>query len=61
MIWDCNEQVNQRFSWSGQTLRPAHAPGKAIDVKDAWWGAMDGQDLHLWDYQNTWGQTWRWE
>ena len=61
VIWDCNEQANQRFSWSGQTLRPAHAPGKAIDVKDAWWGAMDGQDLHLWDYQNTWGQTWRWE
>lgn len=61
VIWDCNDQGNQRFAWSGQTLRPAHAPGKAIDVKDAWWGAVDGQDLHLWDYQNSWGQTWRWE
>ena len=61
VIWDCNDQANQRFSWSGQTLRPAHAPGKAIDVKDAWWGAVDGQDLHLWDYQGSWGQTWRWE
>lgn len=61
VIWDCNDQANQRFSWSGQTLRPAHAPGMAIDVKDAWWGALDGQDLHLWDYQNSWGQTWRWE
>lgn len=61
VIWDCNDQPNQRFSWSGQTLRPAHAPGKAVDVKDAWWGALDGQDLHLWDYQNSWGQSWRWE
>jgi hypothetical protein len=61
VIWDCNDQSNQRFAWSGQTLRPAHAPGEAIDVKDAWWGAIDGQDLHLWDYQNSWGQTWRWE
>ncbi|HYD79207.1 MAG TPA: ricin-type beta-trefoil lectin domain protein [Paucimonas sp.] len=61
VIWDCNDKTNQRFSWSGQTLRPAHAPGKAVDVKDAWWGAFDGQDLHLWDYQNSWGQTWRWE
>lgn len=61
VIWDCNDKSNQRFSWSGQTLRPAHAPGKAIDVKDAWWGAVDGQDLHLWDYQHSWGQTWRWE
>jgi hypothetical protein len=60
-IWDCNDQANQRFSWSGQTLRPSHAPGKAIDVKDAWWGALDGQDLHLWDYQNSWGQAWHWE
>jgi len=61
VVWDCNDKANQRFSWSGQTLRPAHAPGKAVDVKDAWWGSFDGQDLHLWDYQESWGQTWRWE
>ncbi|SFG18530.1 Lectin C-type domain-containing protein [Duganella sp. CF458] len=61
VVWDCNDKTNQRFSWSGQTLRPAHAPGKAVDVKDAWWGSFDGQDLHLWDYQESWGQTWHWE
>jgi len=61
VVWDCNDKANQRFSWSGQTLRPAHAPGKAVDVKDAWWGSFDGQDLHLWDYQESWGQNWHWE
>jgi hypothetical protein len=43
------------------SLRPAHAPNKAMDIKDAWWGAYNGQDAHLWDGQNSWAQSWSWK
>ena len=61
-LWDCNGGANQVWlRGAGNSLRPAHAPAKAMDIKDAWWGAFDGQDAHLWDGQNSWGQSWSWQ
>lgn len=60
-LWDCGGGANQVWlRGAGNSLRPAHAPNKAMDIKDAWWGAFDGQDAHLWDGQNSWGQSWSW-
>lgn len=61
-LWDCHSGANQVWlRGAGNSLRPAHAPAKAMDIKDAWWGAFDGQDTHLWDGQNSWGQSWSWQ
>ena len=61
-LWDCHSGANQVWlRGAGNSLRPAHAPNKAIDIKDAYWGAFDGQDAHLWDGQNSWGQSWTWK
>ncbi len=61
-LWDCHSGANQVWlRGAGNSLRPAHAPNKAIDIKDAYWGAFDGQDAHLWDGQNSWGQSWSWQ
>jgi hypothetical protein len=60
-LWDCHGGANQVWlRGAGNSLRPAHAPAKAMDIKDAWWGAVDGQDTHLWDGQSSWGQNWSW-
>jgi hypothetical protein len=60
-LWDCGSGANQVWlRGAGNSLRPAHAPSRAMDIKDAWWGAFDGQDAHLWDGQNSWGQSWSW-
>lgn len=60
-LWDCHGGANQVWlRGAAGSLRPAHAPSKAMDIKDAWWGAYDGQDTHLWDGQSSWGQTWNW-
>lgn len=62
VLWDCHSGANQVWlRGAGNSLRPAHAPNKAMDIKDAWWGAFDGQDAHLWDGQNSWGQNWSWQ
>lgn len=61
-LWDCHGGANQVWlRGAGNSLRPAHAPAKAMDIKDAWWGAFDGQDTHLWDGQSSWGQSWSWQ
>jgi hypothetical protein len=61
-LWDCHNGANQVWlRGAGNSLRPAHAPSKAMDIKDAYWGAFDGQDTHLWDGQNSWGQSWSWK
>jgi hypothetical protein len=61
-LWDCHSGANQVWlRGAGNSLRPAHAPNKAMDIKDAWWGAYNGQDAHLWDGQNSWGQSWSWQ
>ncbi len=61
LLQDCTGGANQVWlRGAGNSLRPAHAPNKAMDIKDAWWGALDGQDAHLWDGQNSWGQSWSW-
>ena len=53
-LWDCHNGANQVWlRGAGNSLRPAHAPSKAMDIKDAYWGAFDGQDTHLWDGQNS--------
>lgn len=60
-LWDCHAGANQVWlRGAGNSLRPAHAPSGAMDIKDAWWGAYDGQDAHLWDGQSSWGQSWSW-
>lgn len=60
-LWDCHGGANQVWlRGAGNSLRPAHAPSRAMDIKDAWWGAVDGQDAHLWDGQSSWGQSWTW-
>ncbi|MDF2446442.1 MAG: hypothetical protein K0S46_1678 [Moraxellaceae bacterium] len=60
-LWDCHGGANQVWlRGAANSLRPAHAPSKAMDIKDAWWGAYDGQDTHLWDGQSSWGQSWSW-
>ncbi len=62
VLQDCGSGANQVWlRGAGNSLRPAHAPNKAIDIKDAYWGAFDGQDAHLWDGQNSWGQSWGWK
>jgi hypothetical protein len=61
-LWDCHSGANQVWlRGAGNSLRPAHTPNKAMDIKDAWWGAYNGQDAHLWDGQNSWGQSWSWQ
>jgi hypothetical protein len=40
-LWDCHSGANQVWlRGAGNSLRPAHAPNKAMDIKDAWWGAL---------------------
>ena len=60
-IWDCHGGNNQRWVWQGNTLRITSNLSMSLDIKDAWWGAFDGQDAHLWTYHGGWGQSWRWE
>ena len=56
--WQCEDHINLKWDWQGQTLRPRVAPGLALDLK--WGDASNGQVLWLWPADGGQAQTFSW-
>ncbi|MFC4535414.1 glycoside hydrolase family 27 protein [Sphaerisporangium dianthi] len=52
VIWDCNGQANQRWTFSGQTIQ---ALGKCLDAPN---GATAGSKVQIWDCNGGTNQQW---
>ncbi|MDK2126155.1 ricin-type beta-trefoil lectin domain protein [Parachitinimonas caeni] len=62
VLADCSLAAGQRWMrGANNSFRLAGAPNQALDIKDSWWGAFDGQDAHLWGAHGGWSQQWTWQ
>jgi len=59
-IWDCNEQLNQRWSEFGDHgLRSQYSKQYMLDIKGGYW-SRNGSTAHLWTYHGGDSQRWYW-
>ena len=57
-IWTCEDHINLKWDWVGNTIRPRKNHNLALDVK--WGTPNNGQDLWLWNADGNAAQTFSW-
>lgn len=59
-IWDCNNQLNQRWSEFGDHgLRSQYGDQLMLDIKGGYWSS-NGSKAHLWTHHGGDSQQWYW-
>lgn len=56
--WQCEDHINLKWDWQGQTIRPRVAPELALDLK--WGDTSNGQPLWLWPADGGQAQSFSW-